>query len=368
MTRPRRVQFLYTGGTIGMVPSPRGLEPGGDVRAQIDAVLAAARAEPADTGDIEDIEVGFAEFERVIDSSNVTPEYWQQIIDHLNAHHDAFDGFVVLHGTNTLAHSAAAASFALTGWDKPVVFTGSQIPFGMPGSDAPGNVIGALRAAAAGRLTSVGLYFDGELLAGTRATKVSALSLNGFSSPNQAPLQPRPTPADTGFGSRAAAVTPPRGWDNPAPYRRHDVAVITVVPGLTAARFQAMTTPAPAAVILRAYGVGEGPSDEAGLEQAVHDLVDAGTPVIVMSQCLHTRIAMNKYAAGGFLARAGATGADDMTLEAAYAKVQFLLSQNMPTHQFGVWLRTDIAGELTHPDAPTADAATTPPPEPVHVP
>ena len=324
MRTTRRVQFLYTGGTIGMVPSPRGFEPGGDIHAQVQE---AVHAQGTDAS-LADLDLGFAQLKEVIDSSNITPEHWQEIIDHLHAHHDAHDGFVVLHGTNTMAHSAAAAALALSDFGKPVVFTGSQIPFGMPGSDAPGNVVGALLAAASGG-SGVSLYFDGTLLPAMRATKVSALDLHGFVNPYDG------TPD-----------APCHGWADPAPYRRHDVTVITMAPGMTATRFRAMTTPAPAAVILRAYGAGEGPCDEPGLEQAIRNLVTGGTPVVVMSQCLHTRINLNKYAAAQFFTRAGAIGAGDMSLEALYAKLQFLLSQEIPPGRLSTWVRTNIAGEL----------------------
>ncbi|MEU1183762.1 asparaginase domain-containing protein [Streptomyces sp. NPDC005820] len=325
MPSTRRIQLLYTGGTIGMVPSPRGFDTGGDIQAAIEGALRTQGTPVSPT----DLELGFAQIKEVVDSSNITPEHWQEIIDHLRAHRDAYDGFVVLHGTNTLAHSAAATAFALTGFDKPVVFTGSQIPFGIPGSDAPGNVIGALQTAAEGG-SGVSLYFDNTLLPATRATKISALDPHGFINPYDDELD-----------------TPNQGWACPAPYRRHDIPVISMAPGTTTDRFRAMTTPAPAAVILRAYGAGEGPGDEPGMEQAVRDLVNGGTPVVVMSQCVRARIDLNKYAAAHFYARAGAIGADDMSLEALYAKLQFLLSQDVPPAQLSAWLRTNIAGEVT---------------------
>jgi L-asparaginase len=324
MPHTRRIQFLYTGGTIGMVPSPHGFDTGGDIQAEVRRALH-AQGTPAS---LADLELGFAQVKEVVDSSNITPEHWQEIIDHLHAHRDAYDGFVILHGTNTLAHSAAATAFALTAFDKPVVFTGSQIPFGVPGSDAPGNVIGALQVAAQG-CNGVSLYFDDTLLPATRATKVSALDPHGF-------INPHGDEPDT----------PHQGWANPAPYRRHDVAVITMAPGMTTNRFRAMTTPVPAALILRASGAGEGPGDEPGMEQAIRELVTGGTPVVVMSQCLHARVDLNKYAAAHFYTRAGAIGAEDMSLEALYAKLQFLLSQDLPPTQLGTWLRTNIAGEV----------------------
>jgi L-asparaginase len=361
VTATSRIELLYAGGTIGMVPSAQGLAPGGDVAAQTRAVIAAARAGTGTTGSdqLENVDVDFAELEHIIDSSNATPEDWQQIIDHLTRNRKRYDGFVVLHGTDTLAYSAAAAAFSLTGFGKPVIFTGSQLPLGVPGSDVPDNVIGALiRAANAGATAPtptsatrgpaapeppVKLYFDGALLNGARATKISAIDRHGFASPDQ--LSGPLTGIATGERDQPE-MEPPCGWPAPAPYRRHDVAVVTLTPGMTTARFLAETSSAPEAVILRAYGLGDGPSDEPGLEQAIRGLTFAGIPVVVTSQCLRTRIDLDRYAAGQFFERARAIGAGDMTLEATYAKVQFLLSQDVGINEFARWLRTNIAGEL----------------------
>ena len=315
-----RLEFLYTGGTIGMIGSPRGLDTGADVRGAV-AGLLRDRA----------VSFDFAEFPRLIDSANATPADWQRMVDHLRARRAGFDGFIVLHGTNTLAHSAAAVSYALTGFGKPVVFTGSQIPFGLPDTDAPGNVLGAVEAVLSGGVTSVAVFFDGLLLRGTRATKVSSLTARGFASPH-------PVPAGAELGA---------GWPDPLPYRAHDIAVVTAVPGLTAARFRAMTTPRPDAVLFRVYGAGEGPGDEPGLPGAIAELVAAGTPVVVLSQVPHARVDLDKSAASEFLRQAGAVGAADLTFEAAYTKLMFLLSQGITGRQLEKWLLADIAGELT---------------------
>ncbi|MER7790503.1 asparaginase [Streptomyces sp. NPDC097640] len=331
-----RIQFLYTGGTLGMVGSPRGLEPGADVRGEIAALL-------RDSG--LDVSSGFSEFHRTIDSSNVTPADWQQMVDHLRRHRDEHDGFVVLHGTNTLAHSAAAVSYALTDFGKPVVFTGAQVPFGMAGSDAPGNVLGAVEAVISGAFASVALFFDGVLLAGARATKVSALDMRGFASPHAEPLEWR-------SGSVREEPDPlarPQVWKNPLPYRGHDIAVITAVPGMSAERFRAMTTPRPSAVIFRTYGAGEGPGEAEGLPEAVGELVSGGTPVVVVSQSLRARVDLGRYAAGEFLRGAGAIGAEDMTFEAVYTKLMFLLSQGVDGQHMEKWLLTDLAGEVSAP-------------------
>jgi L-asparaginase len=328
-----------------MVSSPDGLRPGADVEAEIVAALGSAVSERVADG-LEGknlAETDFVAFERVIDSADANPADWQRIIDHVGLNQDRFDGFVILHGTDTLAYAAAASAFALTHVSKPVVFTGAQLPFSVAGSDAPDNVIGALRAATSGTLRSAVVYFGGELLAAARVTKVSTLDRRGFGSPNWPPVTSESAPDQW-----PSSQLPPAGvgWDDAAPYGSHDVAVITMVPGLTVARFRTMTSPPPDAVILRAYGMGEAPTEDAGFEEVIRDLIHRGTPVVVGSQCLRARIELDRYAAGKGLRRAGAIGAGDMTFESIYAKVQFLLSQSVALDTFGRWIHTNIAGEL----------------------
>jgi len=334
MSAQSRVLYVYTGGTIGMVSSPRGYELGVDVVGEIAALLPAAGL---------DVAFDVVELERLVDSANTVPADWQDMIDCIRERSADYDGVVVLHGTNTLAHSAAAASFGLIGLAKSVVFTGSQIPFGVPGTDAGANVLGATRAAMSRRQPWVSLFFAGKLFAGTRVTKVSAVELRGFQSPNAQPLDL--LGRWNGEGLTAAA----RRWTNPLPYRAQDIAIITAAPGMTAGRFHAATTPAPAAVIFRTYGAGEGPGDEEGLPEVIEELVAREVPVVVTSQCVQAHIDLHKYAAGEFLRHAGASGVEDMTFEAVYAKLTFLLSQGLSGSDVVDWLLTDLVGELTSP-------------------
>lgn len=303
-----RIEFLYTGGTIGMVESPRGFEPGADAQAAVTRVLVASGL---------DLDSVFSEVDRIVDSSNITPA-WQVMADHLRRRREEFDRFVVLHGTNTLAHSAAAVSFMLAGFGKPVVFTDSQIPRGLPGPDEPTNILGAPEEVTSGVSRGVTVFFGGDSFEDARVTRSSATELRAFTSRNAAKLS-----------RRAAAVHTPAsspgwwGWDDPLPYGTHDIDAVTAVPRLSASRFRSISTPAPDAVIFGKYG---GPSEEQGLFEAVRELVASGTPVVVVSQSPQVRIGMTKCAAG-VPHLAGAVGAEDMTFEAVHAKLTFLLGQ-----------------------------------------
>ena len=328
------VHITYTGGTIGMVDSPHGLVPGADLEGWLHSLLEGTPLARS---------VTVTSLEPLIDSSNATPLSWQAIVDDLRAHAaaDPQAAFVILHGTDTMAYTSAALSYALTDLRVPVVVTGSQLPLGALGSDAAANVTGALQAATSGRLDGVALFFGHRLLAGNRATKSSSWAFTGFDSPNAAPLATAGAPWQWDRTARSGA-----GWEDAAPFTRHDVVVVDLVPGITAARLEALLTPLPEAVILRAFGVGNVPSQEPGLTDVVERVIAAGTAVIVTSQCHESEVLLGHYEAGDALARSGAVGGRDMTLEAAYAKVQFLLSQGLAGEDLAHWMGRSIASEL----------------------
>lgn len=328
-----RIHITYAGGTIGMIQTPNGLAPGADMQGWLNHTIEGTQISPE--------QVSLTELDPLIDSSNATPENWQAMIDDLKKYKDEADAFVVLHGTDTMAYSAAALSYALSNFGKPIILTGSQLPLGRIESDAIANVTGALNAALSGQAKGVTLFFGHHLFAGTRVSKSSSWAFEGYS----AALAPV---ARTGAPWRwFPAHDGGCGWEDPKPYTRHDVAVIDMVPGITAARLKSMITPLPEAVILRGYGVGNVPSDEPGLTDVLVEAIEANVPVIIASQCTDAVILVGHYEASDALGRAGAAGAGDMTLEALYAKVVFLLSQGIQGKDLVEWLGKSIAGEVT---------------------
>lgn len=332
-----RAHIVYTGGTIGMVESAHGLVPGTQLPAWLEGQLAGTSLAGATISSLEPL----------IDSANATPESWQAVIDELRQHASSADAFVVLHGTDTLAYTAAALSYALTDLPQPVVLTGSQLPLGVVGSDAAANALGALQAATSGRAQGVSLFFGQRLLVGNRSTKTSSWSFTGFTSPAAPPLAVAGAPWQWAAPSGQA---PAPGGSRPRPYRRHDVVVVDLVPGITARRLAALLDPAPEAVVLRAYGVGNVPAAEPGLAQVVAQSVQSGTAVVIASQCPQAQVLLGHYEAGDAVARAGAVGSGDMTLEALYTKLQFLLSQGLRGPQLAQAVGRPLCGELTVAD------------------
>lgn len=329
-----RIHITYTGGTIGMIDSPNGLVPGADTKGWLFRLLEDAHMDSS--------LFTFTELDPLIDSSNATPDNWQTMIDDLNAHRDDADAFVVLHGTDTMSYSSAALSYALTDFGKPVIFTGSQHPLGKIESDATANVTGALNAAMSERMHGVGLFFGHHLFAGNRVSKSSSWAFEGFSAPSTGPLARTGTPWHWYVPDASG-----EGWHDPKPYQRHDVAVIDMAPGITAARLEAMLSPRPEAVLLRAYGVGNVPSNEPGLTDVIADTLRDGVPVVIASQCQQAEVLLGHYETGDAVARAGAIGSGDMTLEATYAKIMFLLSQGVEGRDFADWMTRPIAGEIS---------------------
>lgn len=332
-----RAHIVYTGGTIGMVESAHGLVPGTQLPAWLEGQLAGTSLAGATISSLEPL----------IDSANATPESWQAVIDELRQHASSADAFVVLHGTDTLAYTAAALSYALTDLPQPVVLTGSQLPLGVVGSDAAANALGALQAATSGRAQGVSLFFGQRLLVGNRSTKTSSWSFTGFTSPAAPPLAVAGAPWQWAAPSGQAPA--PVG-SRPRPYRRHDVVVVDLVPGITARRLAALLDPAPEAVVLRAYGVGNVPAAEPGLAQVVAQSVQSGAAVVIASQCPQAQVLLGHYEAGDAVARAGAVGSGDMTLEALYTKLQFLLSQGLRGPQLAQAVGRPLCGELTVAD------------------
>lgn len=331
------VYIANTGGTIGMRRGPSGYVPApGFLAERMAAMPELARDEmPSFT---------VREFPTLLDSANVGPPEWTAIGRDLIAHYDRYDGFVVIHGTDTMAHSASALSFLLEDLGKPVIFTGSQIPLVEVRSDGRENLITSMLIAARQPVAEVCLFFGNRLYRGNRATKVSAGGFDAYDSPNYPPLGV--AGVDVELREERVRRPPPGTTTRLAEPAPAEVAVLRVFPGITARAVERALAPPVAGAVLETYGVGNAPEDPA-LLAALTEATARGVVVVNCTQCLRGRVDMTDYATGGALRRAGVVGGADMTTEAALAKLYYLLGKGLDPDQVRGQMAEDLRGELT---------------------
>jgi L-asparaginase len=330
------VFVLHTGGTIGMVDTPEGSAPVADALGPyLDWLVETSR------GGLPPIE--FLELDPPIDSANATPDNWCTIARVLYERRDDHPGFVVLHGTDTMAYTASALSFLLPSFGKPIVVTGSQIPISRPRSDGRQNFIGALQVAAQGAVREVSLLFGEALLRGNRATKIDASGLDAFASPRLAPL------AQLGIDILVNRSITPVPQEEPRLYagRLGEVAAIRLFPGFPASVLANLCAAPLQGLVIEAYGAGNGPSNDAEFLAAIADATARGVVVVIVTQCLRGSVQPGAYATGSALLGAGAVPGYDMTSEAALAKLAVLLGQGLGQSEVAELMQGDLAGELT---------------------
>ncbi|MEE4460576.1 asparaginase [Azotobacter chroococcum] len=327
MSTINRLMVLYSGGTIGMQASAQGLVPAAGFDARLRERLAAEpqRCMPS---------WRYRELSPPIDSANMNQHHWLALRDAIVAavEEGGCDAVLLLHGTDTLAYSAAALSFLLLGLGVPVVLTGAMLPADAPGSDAWDNLFGAVEALAQGVAPGVHLYFGGRLLHGARATKLGSAAFGAFA---ELPRQRH--------GERAAAL--PAALDYRQPRQPVSLAVLPLFPGLQAAQLRALLGSGVQGLVLECYGSGTGPSDDAELLEALREARRRGTLLLGISQCPHGHVAFGTYAAGNALGEAGLLGGDGMTREAALGKLFALLGAGLSADDTEHWLRQDLCGE-----------------------
>jgi L-asparaginase len=306
----KRVLLLHTGGTLGMsARRPTPLVPGTYAQEIVKRV-----PELAELAEIET---------RILcnlDSSDVGPDEWAGLADEIARARDAWDGFVVIHGTDTMAYTAAALSFAFDGLDRPVVLTGSQRPLGEIRTDARRNLVDAVDLATRD-IPEVGICFDGRLLRGNRATKGDAWSYGAFASPGCPPLARLGLDVEIGAHVRR----PSRAFAVDARFDPR-VAVCWVVPGMDPTSLPRLAEGA-CGVVLAAFGVGNVPLRAHPLAPEIGRLVERGVTVLVVTQARAGSVDLSLYANGAVLAEVGAISGGDLLLEAAVVKLMHALAR-----------------------------------------
>lgn len=328
MATPERLLVLYTGGTIGMQMSADGLAPASGFEARM-------RTQQASENASELPQWSFRELLPLIDSANMNPGHWlalrDEIVTAVEAH--GHDAVLVLHGTDTLAYSAAALSFLLLGLDVPVVLTGAMQPAGVAGGDAWPNLFGAMRALHRGVAPGVHLYFDGQLLHGARCSKLRSDAFDAFQ------VLPRQRQAEH-VGISALI-------DYRQARERVNLAVLPLHPALQASHLSALIDSGVKGVLLECYGSGTGPAGDAELMAVLRDAHARGVVLAAISQCPQGHVQFGVYAAGSRLAEVGLVSCGGMTREAALGKLFALLGAGLTQAEVEHWLARDLCGEMS---------------------
>lgn len=335
---PGNICVIYTGGTIGMVPSENGYIPDRSAFFQSLEEIPDLRRPDFPSWEV-------TVFEPLLDSSNIAAAEWNQIGRAIARRYHQFDGFVVLHGTDTMAYSASALSFMLEGLDKPVVFTGAQIPLTQLRSDGRENIVTAMLIAADRRVREVCIYFNGRLLRGNRSNKRSSDQFGAFESPNF------PALALAGTAIRYPSC-PPRP-DESGPFRLREldnvpVGVIKVFPGIQFEPFESIMTDRLRGVVLEGFGAGNIPgAAQDSLLPIIRKAYESGTIITVCSQCVQGAVSLGAYATSKALRDIGAVDGRDMTTEAALSKLYYLFSLGLDKEEIKRQMGLDLRGELT---------------------
>lgn len=345
MKRTEKVLLIYTGGTIGMGCNP------------ITGAL-----EPLDFDHLADNVPEFKliptaidtyQFIPAIDSSNMSPEFWAQIVSIIVEKYDYYDGFVVLHGTDTMSYTASALSFMLENLTKPVILTGSQLPIGQLRTDGKENLMTSLELAAAHHhdgtpmVPEVCIYFNGHLLRGNRSTKQNADELNAFDSFNF----PHLCEAGVSFNFQTHHILKP---DYTKPMTPHlemnsNVFVFSLFPGAEENIVKhILDAPELRGIVMRTYGSGNAPHTP-WLMKLLKDASQRGVVTVNVSQCISGQADMNRYDTGYQLKDAGVVSGYDTTVEAALTKLMLLQAQYDDPEMVRQYMNKSIAGEITIP-------------------
>ncbi len=343
MTNARpNILLLYTGGTIGMVK---------------DFKTGALRAfdfknllEKIPELNLLDCNINSVSFEDPIDSSNMNPEYWVQITELLEAHYNQFDGFVVLHGSDTMSYTASAISFMLENNTKPIVFTGSQLPIGHLRTDAKENLITSIQIASLQHnnipiIKEVCLYFEYKLYRANRTTKINAEHFEAFASFNYPDL------AESGVHLKVNhdyLLKP--NLKEKVQFHKHldkNVALIKLYPGISEHVLQSIfETPHLRGVILETYGAGNC-TTESWFVELLEKAIIKGIHIVNVTQCSGGSVIMGHYETSSQLRSIGVISGKDMTTEAAISKLMYLLGQKIATEDFKTIFETSLRGEIS---------------------
>lgn len=343
MSEAGKVLLIYTGGTVGMLPA----EGAGTGAPLVPAAWERLSEHTGALGML-DIEPELHPLP-LIDSSNMDPAYWLDIAGVIGDNYDSYEGFVILHGTDTMTFTATALSFLLENLGKPVVLTGSQIPVSEPRNDALQNLITSLMIAAPSSCglpvaPEVCILFHDVLLRGNRARKVSASAYNGFASPNYGALGRIGTHVEL---NAKLIRKPPAGALNVHERLEDKVVTIEIFPGIKADILRGIFDTGIRGVVLKTFGAGNAPTNKEFLKAVEYGTRDRGLVIVNVTQCDEGAVEMGRYQASETLLELGVVSGGDMTPEAALVKMQFLLGRGYDPAEVKQMMQQDLRGELS---------------------
>ncbi|MDF2529699.1 MAG: L-asparaginase, type [Gammaproteobacteria bacterium] len=331
-----KVYILYTGGTIGMKKSAKGFIPAPGYLTEQLHDLAEFKHDS-----LPDFTV--KEYPNLIDSSNMRPENWVEIARDIYEHYNEYDGFIVLHGTDTMAYTASALSFMLENLGKPVICTGAQIALGQLRTDSTKNIIDSLLIAANPNIPEVCIYFNNVLLRGNRSQKIHANSMQAFDSPNF----PKLGKAGIDIHIKHSLLMPkPTQALSLRVIKQPLIANLRLFPGISATILDALFAQGIDGLVLDTYGSGNAPTNDPELLNSIRQACDHGVVIVNITQCLQGSVNMTGYATGTALADCGVISGHDMTPEAALTKLYYLFSADYSIAEIRKLMQENLRGEL----------------------
>lgn len=333
----KKILLLNTGGTISCIKTANGYEPAaGYVEQKLAETSVLLHAEMPD--------YFIKEYSPLLDSSNMGLNDWNQIGSDINNNYHQYDGFIVLHGTDTMAYTASALSFMLENLDKPVIITGSQIPLSEIRNDALDNLVTSLWLCAHEPINEVCIYFNEFLLRGNRAQKVSAQRFTAFDSPNYPHL------ATIGINielKHNLLLPKPQEKFTFQAIEANIIANFRIFPGFALDVLDYLLEQPIKGLVLETYGAGNAPNNNQQLLELLHKATKKGVIIVNCTQCQHGGVKMSQYATGYTLKQAGLISGHDMTPEAAHCKLLYLFSKSLSSQTIHKMMEDSLVGELT---------------------
>jgi len=333
----KHILIINTGGTISSIKKSHGYEPA-------PGYVASALEQIPTLKHLDMPKFTIKEYLPLLDSSNMTVQDWNRIAHDIAHEYTSYDGFVIFHGTDTMAYTASALSFMLEHLDKPVILTGSQIPLSELRNDAIDNIITSLWLCAHQPLKEVCIYFNQRLLRGNRTQKISAQQFNAFDSPNYPPL------ASIGIKielHQNLLQKAPKNAFHLQTLTPQFIANFRLFPGFATEVLAYLLNQPLRGLIFETYGAGNAQNNDARFLNLLQEANERGVILVNCTQCQQGKVEMSEYATGHTLKKAGLISGHDMTPEAAHCKLLYLLSKGLDTPEIKVLMEENLCGELS---------------------